>query len=380
MRKLFRTILVVLGAVAAVGVFAGLSFGASSIFHKYIDAKTPGVTEIDDSSNPSDSKDSSRSSSSGGASSSSEAPISSSDPGSSSSDPGSSSSEPPSSSEEPQEPEEVGLVLSKSKIFLDSEDHESAASDTITATVTGCNSTVTWLVTSSNYVAVSEATTNSGEANTVSCEAIFENVENIRVSLTDDPTIYEDVKVYYLNEPDQLSILTIGLGLGNSNYDRATVTRYNNPHTYNQNDLYFDCNTYVENNRDCNFLDTAQEAMTAGKCLNATYSPGATVAIEVKVRPNHRSYDVQWPAPYEDFEFFDYWNWYDEELSTIDYQEITCAGRQNISLYWVYRIDITLADDFSSKTGDIVMNFGGKFFCVHLNAYLPGVTGVSSGE
>ena len=375
MKKVLRIILISLGSIALIASIASASYGISSFFKNWFETKQRTSEE------PSSSKDSSKSSqkedsSSSGGASSSDNPISSSDPGSS-------SSESPSSSEEPSnppEPEEVGLVLSKSKIFLDSEDHESAASDTITATVTGCDSTVTWLVTSSNYVAVSEATTNSGEVNTVSCESIFENVENIRVSLTDDPTIYEDVKVYYLNEPDQLSILTIGIGLGNSNYDRATVTRYNNPHTYNQNDLYFDCNTYVENNRDCNFLDTAQEAMTAGKCLNATYSPGATVAIEVKVRPNHRSYDVQWPAPYEDFEFFDYWNWYDEELSTIDYQEISCAGRQNISLYWVYRIDITLADDFSSKTGDIVMNFGGKFFCVHLNAYLPGVTGVSNSE
>ena len=377
MKKLFKIILVSLGAVAAIAGFASLSFGMTTMFSRYRDAKTQEVSDSEQGSKTSSSKDDSQGSSSsfGGASSSSESPISSSDPGSSSSDPGSSSSE------EPQEPQEVGLVLSKSKIFLDnSEDHEGEASDTITANVTGCDSTVTWLVTSSNYIAVSEDTTNSGEANTVSCDAIFDEVQNIRVSLTDDPTIYEDVKVYYLNEPDQLSILTIGIGLGNSNYDRATVTRYNNPHTYNQNDLYFDCNTYVENNRDCNFLDTTQEAMTAGKCLNATYSPGATVAIEVKVRPNHRAYDVQWPSPYEDFEFFDYWNWYDEELSTIDYEEITCAGRQNISLYWVYRIDITLADDFSSKTGDIVMNFGGKYFCVHLNAYLPGVTGVSGEE
>ena len=374
MKKVLRIILISLGSIALIASIASASYGISSFFKNWFETKQRTSEE------PSSSKDSSKSSqkedsSSSGGASSSDNPISSSDPGSSSSESPSSSEEP----SDPPEPEEVGLVLSKSKIFLDDEE-QGAASDTITATVTGCNSTVTWLVTSSNYVAVSEATTNSGEVNTVSCESIFENVENIRVSLTDDPTIYEDVKVYYLNEPDQLSILTIGIGLGNSNYDRATVTRYNNPHTYNQNDLYFDCNTYVENNRDCNFLDTAQEAMTAGKCLNATYSPGATVAIEVKVRPNHRSYDVQWPAPYEDFEFFDYWNWYDEELSTIDYQEISCAGRQNISLYWVYRIDITLADDFSSKTGDIVMNFGGKFFCVHLNAYLPGVTGVSNSE
>ena len=368
MKKLFKIILISLGAVAAVAGFASLSYGTSSFFQKYLDEKNNDISEPVDDSKSSSSKDSSKSSSSsGGASSSSESPISS------SSDPGSSSSQ------EPVEPEEIGLILSKTKVFLE-EEEQGAAEDTITATVTGCDSTVTWLVTSSNYVSIAESTTESGEENTVSCAGIFENVENIRVSLTDDPTIYQDVKVYYLNEPDQLSVLTIGIGLGNSNYDRATVTRYNNPHTYNQNDLYFDCNTYVENNRSCEFIDSLQDAMTAGYCLNATYSPGAYIALEIKVRPVYRSYDVQWPSPNEDFDFFNFWEWYDEDLSTIDYEEIICAGRQNISLYWVYRIDIKLADGFVNKTGDIVMTFGGKYFCVHLNAYLPGVTGVEGGE
>ena len=365
MKKIFKIILLTIGSLGLITFIASASYGASSFFKNWFDTKQQTSEEPNGSSSSEDktSKPGS-SSSSGGASSSSN---------SSSSEPSSSSSEESSIPDEPVDPD---IILSKEKVFLDDEE-QGAAEDTITATVVGCDSTVSWLVTSSNYITIAESITNSGEANTVSCSGIFENVENIRVSLTEDPTVYKDIKVYYLNEPDQLSVLTIGLGLGDSNYDRATVTRYNNPHTYNQNDLYFDCNTYVENNRGCDFLDTAEEAMTAGKCLNATYSPGATVAIEVKVRPVYRSYDVQWPSPYEDFEFFDFWNWYDEDLSTIDYEEIACAGRQNISLYWVYRIDIKLADDFVSKTGDIVMNFGGKYFCIHLNAYLPGVTGVS---
>ena len=45
--------------------------------------------------------------------------------------------------------------------------------------------------------------------------------------------------------------------------------------------------------------------------------------------------------------------------------------------YYIFIDKVQLADDFVSKTGDIVMNFGGKYFCIHLNAYLPGVTGVS---
>ena len=133
MKKVLRIILISLGAVAAIAGFASLSFGMTSLFSRYRDAKTQEVSEPEQSSKTSSSENSGSSSSSGGASSSSEAPISSSDPESSSSDPGSSSS---------QEPEEVGLVLSKSKIFLDDEE-QGAASDTITATVTGCDSTVT---------------------------------------------------------------------------------------------------------------------------------------------------------------------------------------------------------------------------------------------
>lgn len=364
MKKIFKIILLTIGSLGLITFIASASYGASSFFKNWFDTKQQTSEDPIDSSSSEDKTSKPGSSSSSGGASSSSNP--------SSSEPSSSSSEEPSI---PDEPEEIGLLLSKDKIFLDAEE-QGAAEENITATVTGCDSTVTWLVTSSNYVSIAESTTESGEENTVSCTGIFENVENIRVSLTDDPTIYQDVKVYYLNEPDQLSVLTIGIGLGNSNYDRATVTRYNNPHTYNQNDLYFDCNTYVENNRSCEFIDSLEDAMKAGYCLNATYSPGACIALEIKVRPVYRSYDVQWPSPNEDFDFFNYWEWYDEDLSTIDYEEIVCAGRQNISLYWVYRIDIKLADDFVSKTGDIVMTFGGKYFCVHLNAYLPGVTGV----
>ncbi len=363
MKKLFKIILISLGAVAAVAGFASLSYGTSSFFQKYLDEKNNDISEPVYDSKSSSSKDSSKSSSSsGGASSSSESPISS------SSDPGSSSSQ------TPVEPEEIALILSKDKIFLDDEE-QGAAEDTITATVTGCDSTVSWLVTSSNYIAVSESTTNSGEENTVSTNAIFDNVENIRVSLTDDPTIYKDIKVYYLNEPDFCCFNSIGVWTGSYD-DTATNTKYNNPHTYNENGVYFDTNTYIQNNRDGNFLDTPEEAMEAGKSLNVTYSPGARCTIEIKLRPHYRSYQVQWPAPYEDFDFFDYWNWWDEDYSTMEYDTITCDSPQNISLYWVYKIKIDIPDDFVSKTGDLVINFGGKYFCVHFNAYLPGVTGV----
>ena len=363
MKKLLKIILVSLGAVAAIAGFASLSYGTSSFFQKYLDEKNNDVSEPVDDSKTSSSKDSSKSSSSsGGASSSSE------NPNSSSSDPGSSSSQ------APVEPEEVGLILSKDKIFLDDEE-QGAAEDTITATVTGCDSTVSWLVTSSNYISVAESTTASGEENTVSTNAIFDNVENIRVSLTDDPTIYKDIKVYYLNEPDFCCFNSIGVWTGSYD-DTATNTKYNNPHTFNENGIYFDTNTYIQNNRDGNFLDTPEEAMEAGKSLNVTYSPGARCTIEIKLRPHYRSYQVQWPAPYEDFDFFDYWNWWDEDYSTMEYDTITCDSPQNISLYWVYKIKIDIPDDFVSKTGDLVINFGGKYFCVHFNAYLPGVTGV----
>ena len=369
MRKIIRVILISLGAVAAIAGFASLSFGVTSIFSKWMDAKTTEYSEP-----ASDSKTKGSSSDSGGASSSSENPISS-----SSSDSGSSSSESPSSSSsEPSEPEEVALNLSKDKIYLSNEDHEGAAEDTITATVTGCDSTVSWLVTSSNNIAVSESTTGSGEANTVSCSAIFDAVQNIRVSLTDDPDVYKDVKVYYLNEPDQLALLTAGIYLGNGNYDRSILTRYNNPHTYNQDGVYFDCNTYMSSNRDGIFFDTVQESMEANKSLNVTYSPGATAAFEFKIRPYHKAFNVQWPSPYEDFEFTDYWNWYDEENSTLGYEEIACEAPQYITLYWVYRFNITLPDDFANKTGDVILNFGGKYFNIHFNAFIPGVTGVES--
>ena len=357
MKKILRIILISLGAVAAIAGFASLSFGMTSLFSKYRDAKTQEVSEPEQSSKTSSSKNSGSSSSSGGASSSSEAPISSSDPGSSSSDPGSSSS---------QEPEEVGLVLSKSKIFLDDEE-QGAASDTITATVTGCDSTVTWLVTSSNYVAVSSATTNSGEANTVSCDAIFENVENIRVSLTDDPTIYEDVKVYYLNIPSSLGLNTIGVEGGSE----SISTGYNNPVTYDQDGIYFESNSYMTNNRYGEFFDTPQEAMSAGKCLLVTASQGCTINVQFKLRPEYKQYMVQWPAPYEDFEFTDYWNWFDEDDSTMLYETISCFAPSYNSLYWTYKISIELPSDFNGKTGDFVINFGGKYFDIHFNAYIP---------
>ena len=361
MKKVLRIILISLGAVAAIAGFASLSFGMTSLFSRYRDAKTQEVSEPEQSSKTSSSESSGSSSSSGGASSSSEAPISSSDPGSSSSDPGSSSS---------QEPEEVGLVLSKSKIFLDDED-QGAASDTITATVTGCDSTVTWLVTSSNYVAVSSATTNSGEANTVSCDAIFENVENIRVSLTDDPTIYEDVKVYYLNIPNSLGLNTIGVEGGSE----SISTGYNNPVTYDQDGIYFESNSYMTNNRYGEFFDTPQEAMSAGKCLLVTASQGCTINVQFKLRPEYKQYMVQWPAPYEDFEFTDYWNWFDEDDSTMLYETLSCFAPSYNSLYWTYKISIELPSDFNGKTGDFVINFGGKYFDIHFNAYIPSTPG-----
>ena len=361
MKKILRIILISLGAVAAIAGFASLSFGMTSLFSKYRDAKTQEVSEPEQSSKTSSSENSGSSSSSGGASSSSEAPISSSDPGSSSSDPGSSSS---------QEPEEVGLVLSKSKIFLDDEE-QGAASDTITATVTGCDSTVTWLVTSSNYVAVSSATTNSGEANTVSCDAIFENVENIRVSLTDDPTIYEDVKVYYLNIPNSLGLNTIGVEGGSE----SISTGYNNPVTYDQDGIYFESNSYMSNNRYGEFFDTPQEAMSAGKCLLVTASQGCTINVQFKLRPEYKQYMVQWPAPYEDFEFTDYWNWFDEDDSTMLYETLSCFAPSYNSLYWTYKISIELPSDFNGKTGDFVINFGGKYFDIHFNAYIPSTPG-----
>ena len=361
MKKILRIILISLGAVAAIAGFASLSFGMTSLFSKYRDAKTQEVSEPEQSSKTSSSENSGSSSSSGGASSSSEAPISSSDPGSSSSDPGSSSS---------QEPEEVGLVLSKSKIFLDDEE-QGAASDTITATVTGCDSTVTWLVTSSNYVAVSSATTNSGEANTVSCDAIFENVENIRVSLTDDPTIYEDVKVYYLNIPNSLGLNTIGVEGGSE----SISTGYNNPVTYDQDGIYFESNSYMTNNRYGEFFDTPQEAMSAGKCLLVTASQGCTINVQFKLRPEYKQYMVQWPAPYEDFEFTDYWNWFDEDDSTMLYETLSCFAPSYNSLYWTYKISIELPSDFNGKTGDFVINFGGKYFDIHFNAYIPSTPG-----
>ena len=361
MKKVLRVILISLGAVAAIAGFASLSFGMTSLFSRYRDAKTQEVSEPEQSSKTSSSENSGSSSSSGGASSSSEAPISSSDPGSSSSDPGSSSS---------QEPEEVGLVLSKSKIFLDDEE-QGAASDTITATVTGCNSTVTWLVTSSNYVAVSSATTNSGEANTVSCDAIFENVENIRVSLTDDPTIYEDVKVYYLNIPNSLGLNTIGVEGGSE----SISTGYNNPVTYDQDGIYFESNSYMTNNRYGEFFDTPEEAMSAGKCLLVTASQGCTINVQFKLRPEYKQYMVQWPAPYEDFEFTDYWNWFDEDDSTMLYETLSCFAPSYNSLYWTYKISIELPSDFNGKTGDFVINFGGKYFDIHFNAYIPSTPG-----
>ena len=357
MKKVLRIILISLGAVAAIAGFASLSFEMTSLFSRYRDAKTQEVSEPEQSSKTSSSENSGSSSSSGGASSSGEAPISSSDPGSSSSDPGSSSS---------QEPEEVGLVLSKSKIFLDDEE-QGAASDTITATVTGCDSTVTWLVTSSNYVAVSSATTNSGEANTVSCDAIFENVENIRVSLTDDPSIYEDVKVYYLNIPNSLGLNTIGVEGGSE----SISTGYNNPVTYDQDGIYFESNSYMSNNRYGEFFDTPQEAMSAGKCLLVTASQGCTINVQFKLRPEYKQYMVQWPAPYEDFEFTDYWNWFDEDDSTMLYETLSCFAPSYNSLYWTYKISIELPSDFNGKTGDFVINFGGKYFDIHFNAYIP---------
>ena len=364
MKKVLRIILISLGAVAAIAGFASLSFGMTSLFSRYRDAKTQEVSEPEQSSKTSSSENSGSSSSSGGASSSSEAPISSSDPGSSSSDPGSSSSQ------EPEEPEEVGLVLSKSKIFLDDEE-QGAASDTITATVTGCDSTVTWLVTSSNYVAVSSATTNSGEANTVSCDAIFENVENIRVSLTDDPSIYEDVKVYYLNIPNSLGLNTIGVEGGSE----SISTGYNNPVTYDQDGIYFESNSYMTNNRYGEFFDTPEEAMSAGKCLLVTASQGCTINVQFKLRPEYKQYMVQWPAPYEDFEFTDYWNWFDEDDSTMLYETLSCFAPSYNSLYWTYKISIELPSDFNGKTGDFVINFGGKYFDIHFNAYIPSAPG-----
>ena len=360
MRKIIRIILISLGAVAAVAGFASLSFGATSLFSNWMHAKTNDYSEP-----ASDSKSTRSSSESGGASSTSENPISSSssEPSSSSSEPSSSSSEEPS---DPPEPEEVGLVLSKSKIFLDDEE-QGAASDTITATVTGCDSTVTWLVTSSNYVAVSNATTNSGEANTVSCDAIFENVENIRVSLTDDPTIYEDVKVYYLNIPNSLGLNTIGVEGGSE----SISTGYNNPVTYDQDGIYFESNSYMTNNRYGEFFDTPQEAMSAGKCLLVTASQGCTINVQFKLRPQYKQYMVQWPAPYEDFEFTDYWNWFDEDDSTMLYETLSCFAPSYNSLYWTYKISIELPSDFNGKTGDFVINFGGKYFDIHFNAYIP---------
>lgn len=355
MKKLFKIILISLGAVAAVAGFASLSYGTSSFFQKYLDEKNNDISEPVDDSESSSSKDSSKSSSSsGGASSSSESPISS------SSDPGSSSSQ------TPVEPEEIALILSKNKIFLDDEE-QGAASDTITATVTGCDSTVTWLVTSSNYVAVSEATTNSGEANTVSCDAIFENVENIRVSLTDDPSIYEDVKVYYLNIPSSLGLNTIGVEGGSESINSG----YNNPVTYDQDGIYFASNSYMTNNRYGEFFDTPQEAMSAGKCLLVTASQGCTINVQFKLKPKYKQYMVQWPAPYEDFEFTDYWNWLDEDDSTMLYETVSCFAPSYNSLYWTYKISIELPSDFNGKTGDFVINFGGKYFDIHFNAYIP---------
>ena len=361
MKKVLRIILISLGSIALIASIASASYGISSVFKNWFETKQRTSEE------PSSSKDSSKSSqkedsSSSGGASSSDNPISSSDPGSSSYEPPSSSEEP----SDPPEPEEVGLVLSKLKIFLDDEE-QGAASDTITAAVTGCDSTITWLVTSSNYVAVAEATTNSGEANTVSCDAIFENVENIRVSLTDDPSIYEDVKVYYLNTPASLGLNTIGVEGGSE----AVNSGYNSPITYDQDGIYFESNSYMTNNRYGEFFDTPQEAMSAGKCLLVTASQGCTINVQFKLRPKYKQYMVQWPAPYEDFEFTDYWNWLDEEDSTMLYETITCHAPSYNSLYWTYKIQIELPDDFNGKTGDFVINFGGKYFDIHFNAYIP---------
>ena len=273
MKKILRIILISLGAVAAIAGFASLSFGMTSLFSKYRDAKTAEVSEPEQSSKSSSSKDSSTgsSSSSGGASSSSEAPISSSEP-------------PSSSSEEPPQPEEVGLFLSKDKIFLDDEE-QGAAQDTITATVTGCDSTVSWLVTSSNYITVAESTTNSGEANTVATTGIFENVENIRVSLTDDPTIYKDISVYYLNIPASLNLNTIGVNDSNGNTVSESVNSgYTSPVTYDQDGIYFESNSYMTNNRYGEFFDTVEEAKSAGKSLLVTASQGSTVKVQFKLK------------------------------------------------------------------------------------------------
>ena len=360
MKKILRIILISLGAVAAIAGFASLSFGMTSLFSKYRDAKTTEVSEPEQSSKTSSSKDSSSgsSSSSGGASSSSEAPISSSEP-------------PSSSSEEPPQPEEVGLFLSKDKIFLDDEE-QGAAQDTITATVTGCDSTVSWLVTSSNYITVAESTTNSGEANTVATTGIFENVENIRVSLTDDPIIYKDISVYYLNIPASLNLNTIGVNDSNGNTVSESVNSgYTSPVTYDQDGIYFESNSYMTNNRYGEFFDTVEEAKSAGKSLLVTASQGSTVKVQFKLKPKYKQYLVQWPSPYEDFEFTDYWNWFDEDNSTMEYEELGCYAPSYNSLYWTYRITIKLTDDFNGKTGDFVVNFGGKYFNIHFNAYIP---------
>lgn len=358
MKKVFKIILLTIGSLGLITFIASASYGASSFFKNWFDTKQQTSEDPIDSSSSEDKTSKPGSSSSSGGASSSSNP--------SSSEPSSSSS-----SEQPSEPEEVGLILSKNKIFLD-EAEQGAASDTITATVTGCDSTVSWLVTSSNYIAVSEATTNSGEANTVSTTGIFENVENIRVSLTDDPTIYEDVKVYYLNIPASLNLNTIGVKDINGNTGTESIsTGYNNPVTYDQDGIYFESNSYVSNNRYGEFFDTVEEAKSAGKSLLVTASQGSTVIAQFKLKPKYKQYLVQWPAPYEDFEFTDYWNWLDEEDTTMEYDEIGCFAPSYNSLYWTYKITITLPDDFNGKTGNFVINFGGKYFNIHFNAYIP---------
>ena len=360
MKKIFKIILLTIGSLGLITFIASASYGASSFFKNWFDTKQQ-TSEEPNGSSSSDDKTSKpgSSSSSGGASSSSN---------SSSSEPSSSSSEEPFIPDEPVDP---GIILSKEKVFLDDEE-QGAAEDTITATVVGCDSTVSWLVTSSNYITIAESTTNSGEANTVATTGIFENVENIRVSLTDDPTIYKDISVYYLNIPASLNLNTIGVNDSNGNTVSESVNSgYTSPVTYDQDGIYFESNSYMTNNRYGEFFDTVEEAKSAGKSLLVTASQGSTVKVQFKLKPKYKQYLVQWPSPYEDFEFTDYWNWFDEDNSTMEYEELGCYAPSYNSLYWTYRITIKLTDDFNGKTGDFVVNFGGKYFNIHFNAYIP---------
>lgn len=340
MRKLLKIGLVALGSLAVIAASTSLSMGATSLFYKWMDAKNNQVLP------PKDSSSSRGSSISGGASSSSSVI-----------------------------PEgEPGINLSKDKIFLSNADHQGAASERITATVVGCSSTLTWRVISSNHITLEESVTNSGEENTVSTTDIFPDVERFMVSLTDDDSIYEIIPVYYLNEPDSLVLDTVGIRLPGGGTNSVGLTGYNNPHTYNENGLYFDCNPYMSDNRSGHFYDTYEEANEVGKGLNVTYSPGAKAYFVFRLRPYYKAYDVQWNEPYQDFEFTNDWEWFDEELSTLEYESISVRAPVYTTLFWNYEFDIELRDDFVNKIGDVVLNFGGKYFVIHFNGFIPGVT------